>query len=58
MAKKTAKIDKARQELLAHVAGSIAAGVIASPSESSATAEAIATISIDIAEEILKKAGL
>jgi hypothetical protein len=52
-----ATID-ARKHLLASVAGNIAAGVVSAPSDSTATAAGIAEISVDIAEEILKKSGL
>ena len=47
-----------RKRLLARMAGNVAAGIVSSPSESTETAEAIAAISVDIAEEILKKIGL
>jgi hypothetical protein len=50
--------SQARQYLLAQVAGSVAAGVISSPSESSSSADAIAEIAVDVAEAILKRAGL
>jgi len=48
----------ARQQLLARVAGDVASGIVCSPSESTSTAEGIAAVAVDIAEEILKKAGL
>lgn len=48
----------ARQQLLARVAGDVASGIVSAPSESAVTAKAIAAIAVDIAEEILKKAGL
>lgn len=48
----------ARECLLAQVAGNIAAGVVTAPSDLASSAEAIAAIAVDIAEEILKKAGL
>lgn len=51
-----AKIE--RTVLLAHVAGSVASGLVAAPSEASLTAGSIAEISVDIADEILKKVGL
>ena len=47
-----------RKELLARVAGAVAAGLVASPSPSIATASGMATAAVDIAEEILKKAGI
>jgi hypothetical protein len=57
-----------RKRLLARMAGNIAAGVITQwnytrdsprpPSKSMTSAEAIATISVDVAEAILKKIGL
>jgi hypothetical protein len=51
------KIDD-RKHLLARVAGNVAIGIIGSPSDSTGTAAGIAEISVDIAEEILKKSGL
>jgi len=53
----TVKIEE-RKRLLARVAGNIAGSIISAPSESTATAAGIAEISVDVAEEILKKAGL
>ena len=53
----TSTIDK-RKELLARVAGSVAAGLVTSPSPSIASASSMATAAVDIAEEILKKAGI
>ena len=50
-------IDK-RKELLARVAGAIAAGLVTSPSPSIASASSMATAAVDIANEILKKAGI
>ena len=50
-------IDK-RAELLAKVAGSIAAGLATLQSPSLDSASAMATVAVDIAEEILKKAGI
>lgn len=47
-----------RKRLLARVAGTVAAGVVSNPSEAAVNATAIATIAVDIAEEILKKIGL
>lgn len=47
-----------RKHLLAGVAGSIASGIVSSPSESTGTAAAIAAVAVDVAEEILKKIGL
>lgn len=47
-----------RKELLARVAGSIAAGLVQSPSPSIASPPAMATAALDIAEEILKQAGI
>ena len=47
-----------RKELLARVAGSVAAGLVASPSPSIASASSMATAAVDIADEILKKAGI
>jgi hypothetical protein len=51
-----AKIE--RTVLLAHVAGSVASGLVVEPSKALSTAAAVAEIAVDIAEEILKKAGL
>jgi hypothetical protein len=50
--------ESSRAYLLARVAGDIAAGIVSAPSDSADTAEAIAAIAVDIAEEILKQAGL
>lgn len=47
-----------RKELLAKVAGSIAAGLVTSPTESIATPLSLAAYAVVIAEEILKKAGI
>ena len=47
-----------RKHLLASVAAHIAATVVASPSKKATSSEAIAEISVDIAEAILRKAGL
>ncbi len=47
-----------RMELLARVAGNVAAGVVQSPSPSISTAEKIATIAVDIADQILRKVGV
>lgn len=47
-----------RKELLVRVAGSIAARLVASPSPSIASASSMAAVAVDIAEEILKKAGI
>jgi hypothetical protein len=48
----------ARKELLARVAGTIAAGLVTSPSPSIASPSGMATAAVDIAEEILTKVGL
>ena len=50
-------IDK-RKELLARVAGSIAAGLVTAPSPSIASPSSMATAAVDIAEAILKQAGI
>ena len=50
-------IDK-RKELLAQVAGSIAGGMVTAPSPSISTPSSMATAAVDIAEEILLKAGI
>ena len=50
-------IDK-RKELLAQVAGSIASGMVQAPSPSISTPSSMATAAVDIAEEILLKAGI
>jgi hypothetical protein len=47
-----------RQILVATVAGSVAAGIVTAPSKKATTAVAIAEIAVDIAEEIVKRAGL
>ena len=47
-----------RKRLLARVAGSVASGIVAAPSKSTSTAEAIATVAVDVAEEILRRVGL
>ena len=47
-----------RKELLAQVAGSVAAGLVTAPSPSIAKPESMATVAVDIAEEILRKAGI
>lgn len=48
----------ARKRLLARMAGNIACGVVSNPSEATASVEAVASISVDIAEGILQKIGL
>ena len=53
----TSTIDK-RKELLARVAGSIAAGLVTAPSPSIASPSSMATVAVDIAEEILKQTGI
>ena len=57
LAATTSTIDK-RKELLARVAGSIAAGLVTSPSPSIATPATMAMAAVDIAAEILKLAGI
>ena len=47
-----------RKELLATVAGSVAAGLVTAPTEAIASPEGMATAALDIAEEILKQAGI
>lgn len=47
-----------RKRLLARVSGDIAAGIMQSPSPSADTPEAVAEISVDMAEAILEKIGL
>jgi len=54
----TPSMTDRRKELLATVAGSIAAGMVTAPSPSISTPSSMATAAVDIAEEILKKAGL
>jgi hypothetical protein len=49
---------EARQRLVASVAGSVAAGIVTAPTKKATTAAAIAEIAVDIAEEIVKRAGL
>ena len=50
-------IDR-RKELLAQVAGSIAAGLAMAPSPSITKAEPMAAVAVDIATAILKKVGI
>lgn len=57
LAATTSPIDK-RKELLALVAGTIAAGLVTSPSPAIATPAAMAMAAVDIAAEILKQAGI
>lgn len=47
-----------RMKLVATVAGSVAASIVTAPSKKANTAEAIAEIAVDIAEAIVKRAGL
>ena len=47
-----------RKELLARVAGSIAAGLVTSPSPAIASPKGMATAAVDIAEEILQRIGI
>lgn len=47
-----------RKHLLASVAAHIAASVVSAPSKKATSPEAIAEISVDIAEAILRRAGL
>lgn len=47
-----------RKKLLARVAGNVAGTLVSSPSPSISSAEAIATVAVDIAEQILLKAGI
>lgn len=47
-----------RKRLLAQVAGSIATGLVQSPSPSIASPPAMATAALDIAEQILTQAGI
>lgn len=47
-----------RKRLLARVAGDVASGIVSAPSKSTSTAEAIATVAVDVAEEILRRIGL
>lgn len=49
---------RGRRCLLVQVAGHVAAGIIVAPSATTANAAAVAEVAVDIAEEILKKAGL
>lgn len=50
-------IDK-RKELLALVAGAVAAGLATAPSPSITTASIMATAAVDIANEILNQSGI
>jgi len=47
-----------RKKLLARVAGSVAAGIVQAPSPSTSSAEGIATVAVDIAEQILRRADV
>lgn len=47
-----------RMKLLARVAGNVAGTLVSSPSPSISSAEAIATVAVDIAEQILLKVGV
>lgn len=47
-----------RKRLLAQVAGSIAMGLVQSPSPSIASPSSMATVALDIAEQILLQAGI
>jgi hypothetical protein len=47
-----------RKELLAQVAGSVVAGLATTSTPSIATPSGMATVAVDIAEEILKKSGI
>jgi hypothetical protein len=51
-------VGAARLELLARVAGSVAAGVVGAPTPSTTSASEVAEISVDVAEAILQKVGL
>jgi len=51
-------IDGRRKALLAQVAGTVAAGLVTSPSPSIASPSGMATAAVDIAEEILKRVGI
>ena len=50
--------EERRRELLARVAGVVAAGLITAPKPSIALATGVATVAVDIAEEILKRVGI
>jgi hypothetical protein len=54
---RSSQID-ARKELLAKVAGAVAAGLATAPSPSISSAASMATAALDIAEEILAQAGI
>ena len=47
-----------RQELLARVAGSVAAAIVQAPSASTSSAAQIAEVAVDIAKHILRQAGV
>jgi hypothetical protein len=53
----TTTIDS-RKELLARVAGTVAAGLVTSPTPSIASPVGMATAAVDIAEAILKRVGI
>lgn len=54
---RTDRIDP-RKKLLARVAGNIAASIVREPSPSLTSSEKIAEVAVDIAEQILRKAGV
>lgn len=56
----TTKRDQidSRKKLLSRVAGNVAAGLVGAPSPSISSADSIATVAVDIAEQILRKAGI
>ena len=47
-----------RMKLLASVAGTVASGVVASPSKAITSAADVAEISVSIADDILKRIGI
>jgi len=47
-----------RKKLLCRVAGNVAGALVASPSPSIASADKIAAVAVDIAEQILRKVGV
>jgi hypothetical protein len=55
---KRPNMDPDRMKLLAMMASSVAGGVISAPSKSTVSAKAVATIALDISEEILGQIGL
>lgn len=52
------EMDTKRKRLLARVAGHVAGGILVSPSPKVSSSETIAQVAVDVAEAILRRAGL